>query len=73
MHIQGPRNEGVSKGGHVSGLKSNRPVIGVPRVINRPTCRYSSQTAVSNNALISEYQIYGHLTGLWTFDGIMDI
>ena len=46
VHIQGPVLEAVSRGGHVSRLKSNRQVLRVPRVTLAPTCRHSSQTAV---------------------------
>ena len=46
LHILGPGTEAVLLGGHVLGLKSNRRDIGVPRVNNGSTYRYSSQTAV---------------------------
>ena len=49
VYILGMVLEGVPKGGHYSGLKSNRPVFGVPRVELAPTCRYFSQTAVSKS------------------------
>ena len=37
VYIWGMVLEGVFTGGHVSGLKSNRPVIGVPQVELAPT------------------------------------
>ena len=65
MYIWGLVWEGVLRGGHVSGLKSNRRDFGVPAVINPSTYRHSLPTAVSNNRL---FPVYGHLTDLWTFD-----
>ena len=52
MTLPGTEIKAVSEGGHLSGLKSNRQVIGVREVILASTCRYSSQTAVSNNSFI---------------------
>ena len=68
VHIQGPVNEAVSTGGHVSGLKSNRQVLRVQTCTLASTCRYSSHTAVSTfrNSPISQF--YDLLTDLWTFD-----
>ena len=47
---------GHSQGGHILGLKSNRRVFVVPRVILPPTCRHSSHTAVSTFSLFSVSQ-----------------
>ena len=69
VYIWGPVWEGVLEGGHLSGLKSNRRLFVVPRVEKAPTCRNSSQTAVSKSRLIS---VYGILTVLWNIDRFME-
>ena len=38
VQIRGPVQDPVYRGGHVSGLKSNRAVLRVPRVKLAPTC-----------------------------------
>ena len=49
LYIWGTVSGHVLEPGHLSRLKSNRPLFSVPTLINRTTCHHSLPTAVSKS------------------------
>ena len=60
----GSEIEACFMGGHLSGLKSNRPYIGVQGPMNRTTCRHSLPTAVLKRRLFSVFMELAQFHGI---------